>query len=154
MTKSRNKNRSPGKNKSRRDSRKTAPTRMLVRWQPAWHALDQSLCVDVRRQYWLCPATSDVGPERNTITHEFCRGLRTPQSAVCLWGTIVAIEHPQLGTLTAVETKGLDYRFVLADRRELLVNAEETPGQCSTPGIAVDDWSLLATLLGASPPRA
>ncbi len=120
--------------------------RVSALWRPAWQALDQALQVGSHGSFWLCPLTAESTYGPTDVTREFCRGLPGSAAAICFQGTILAIEHPQLGSFVAVDTHGLDYRFLLADGRELVVNAEESPGLCVTPGITVQDWTLLVQL--------
>lgn len=79
-----------------------------------------------------------------TAEFAFCReisdGLHGPESLVfytglsggqfdVAWGTIAAIHHADFGSIRTISARGLDYTIVLDNGKQLIVNAEENPGQ-------------------------
>jgi hypothetical protein len=87
--------------------------------------------------FWRVIPDHIRGPEPlvlyNTLWH--------PEDAVVVCGTIAAIRHPELGAVTKVNTRGLDYTITLADGTELRVEAEETPGLCYERDVS--DWRFV-----------
>jgi len=51
-----------------------------------------------------------------------------------------------------VDTDGLDYVFALANGEEVMVNAEEEPGQTYDDDCQIENWSVIVTLKEVSEP--
>jgi len=111
----------------------------VAAWVPGWYGLDPTLEVGMTDEFafWRVIPDHIRGPEPlvlyNTLWH--------PEDAVVVCGTIAAIRHPELGAVTKVNTRGLDYTITLADGTELRVEAEETPGLCYERD--VNDWRFV-----------
>ena len=127
-------------------------------WVPGWHELDQSLEVGMSGEFFFWR----VAPEGLQVPQAlvFYNALWNPEEMVAATGAITEIRHPVLGALRKVDTIGLDYTFVLADGRELEVNAEEEPGKLyereGKPNPGVHDWGLVVefrSLTELKPPR-
>ena len=130
-----------------------------VAWVPGWYALDPSLEVGLSAEFafWRVVPDHLRGPERLVLYND----LWHPQDAVVARGTIAAIRHPELGAIRKVDTRGLDYTLTLADGTELLVNAEEEPGQLferageqwRESALVVSDWRFVVEFESLSEPK-
>lgn len=80
-------------------------------WRPGWYELDQAL--EVGRTAQFAFFRPQVGGRDEPLV--FYNTLWKPEEAVAAWGTIVRITHSILGAVLKVDTKGLDYAFVLAE---------------------------------------
>ena len=124
-------------------------------WRPGWYELDQGIEVGRTAQRAFFRPRADVGNESLV----FYNTLWNPDDAVAGWGTVVRITHPVLGDLLKVDTKGLDYAFVLADGQRLIVDAEEAPGKLfvESGGIwrreipRIESWNLLVEIADLTP---
>jgi hypothetical protein len=96
-------------------------------WVPGWYELDPSLEVGRAAEFafWRVVPEHLRGPEPLVLYNDLWR----PEDAVMAQGTIAAIQHPELGGVRAVDTRGLDYILTLEEGTQLLVNAEEEPGR-------------------------
>ena len=100
-------------------------TMTYAHWRPGWYELDQALEVGREAQFaFFQPQPGD--PDQPLVFHNT---LWRPEEAVVARGTVAKISHPVLGAILKIETEGLDYTFVLADGRHLVVDAEEEPGR-------------------------
>lgn len=123
----------------------------VAAWVPGWYELDQPLVVGMTAEFSFWRDVPELlrGPEPLV----FHNSLRHAGEVLVAWGTIGAIRHPELGEVARVDTRGLDYRIVLVDQTEILVNAEEEPGHASrlvngawTPlEPQVRDWRFVVT---------
>jgi hypothetical protein len=98
----------------------------LATWIPSWYELDAPLRVGDEDDFYFW---------RNVPTHlcgsealVFYNSLWRPEDVLVAHGTVVAIVHPELGSIHEVDTRGLDYTITLADGVLLKVDAEENPG--------------------------
>jgi hypothetical protein len=98
-----------------------------VAWVPGWYELDQAIEVGHNYEFafWRVIPEDLRGPETLVLYNTLWR----PEDAVVASGTIANINHRELGQIQKIDTRGLDYTFVLVDGTELLVNAEEQPGR-------------------------
>jgi len=96
-------------------------------WIPAWYELDPPLLeVDLTAEFAFCRTNpSSLGDNAPLVFYSGMSG----EPVDVAWGTIAAIRHSQFGQIQTINTRGLDYKFLLADGKEFVVNAEETPGQ-------------------------
>lgn len=95
-------------------------------WQPGWYELDQAIAVGTTAEFAFFPPLTQAKIDMRLL---FYNTLWVPENAVVATGSVVCITHPKLGQLQRVETRGLDYTFVLPSGTELVVNAEEEPGR-------------------------
>ncbi len=130
-----------------------------VAWVPGWYELDPSLEVGQTDEFafWRVVPDHLRGPESLVLYNT----LWSPRDVIVARGTIAAIWHPELGAVRKVDTRGLDYTIVLVDGSELIVNAEEEPGQlCERVGEqwrvssrAVGDWRFVVAFESLSEPQ-
>lgn len=96
-------------------------------WIPGWYELDQPLEIGVEDEFVFWRVVPDYLLDSadlvfyNTLWHE--------GDGVFGTGRILMIQHPELGDIRKIDTRGLDYTITLMDDSELLVNAEEEPGK-------------------------
>ncbi len=125
-------------------------------WTPGWYELDQSLVVGERQKFWFFQTPPDSisysFPAADSCDFVFFNQLDSEKNCTVRYARIANIEHPTLGPLLRIDTDGLDYIFVCADGREVVVNAEEEPGICYDSDIEVSDWSVWVTLAEISEP--
>ena len=128
-------------------------------WVPGWYELDPILEVGAFGEYGFWRNVPDElrGPEElvlyNTLMHE--------DDVVWAAGTIAAIRHPDLGPLRKADTRGLDYKLTLHDGTQLLVNAEESPGELheqhgsgwKRSARTVREWRFVVEFVSLSAPR-
>jgi hypothetical protein len=129
----------------------TATPLLEAAWIPAWRELDQSLEVGLRDQFWFFKQAAGGESPTGADLVFFNRLVAEGDSEIRL-ATVVAIEHPELGPLQRIDTGGLDYLFVCPDGREIVVNAEEEPGMCFSPGCQCSDWAVRVSLSDVSEP--
>jgi hypothetical protein len=96
-------------------------------WIPGWYELDQAIEIGQTDEFvfWR----DRFHRVRDTEQWVFYNTLWHPEDAIVATGSIATIRHDELGDIRKVDTRGLDYTFMLADGAELCVNAEEEPGQ-------------------------
>jgi hypothetical protein len=99
----------------------------IAAWVPGWYELDPPLEVGQTGEFAFWHVVPDHlrGPEPMVIYNTLWR----PEDAVVARGTITALRHPELGEIQKVDTRGLDYTITMSDGTQLLINAEEEPGQ-------------------------
>lgn len=115
-------------------------------WRPQWHQLDQEVAIGQTARFWFHPQTSPGEPLR------FFNSLPSPEAtSEVRQACVVAIEHPDLGPLVRIDTRGLDYVFYGVQGTEWIVNAEETPGLIYDDQ-PVGDWSIQVQLRDVSAP--
>lgn len=103
---------------------------MIIKWNPSWYELDQSIAVGDTGYFYL---------QKDAQT--FANGpVSTGDQKV--EATILGITHPILGPISRILTAGLDYSFVLENGEVILVNAEEEPGTIYDQQLHIDDWSM------------
>jgi hypothetical protein len=87
-------------------------------WEAGWYELDQSIKVGKTQELLLWKGKNKL---YNCLLKE--------GDYEKIKGTIVSINHPVLGSLSEINTEGLDYAFILSNGKQLIVNAEERPGE-------------------------
>lgn len=102
---------------------------MIVKWEPEWYALDQSIVVGDIDFFYL---TKD--------NQSFCSDLLGENDCE-VKAEIVSIKHLELGNIKGIVVVGLDYFVYLCDGQEIVVNAEEYPGEIVNSERVVKDWS-------------
>src|SRR5262245_42728008 len=132
-----------------RDPNGNVDDRNRVAWVPGWYELDPPLEIGLTGEFpfWRVVPDHLQGPESLVLYNTLWR----PEDVVVAEGTIVAIQHPELGMVRKVDTRGLDYTITLVDGTELLVNAEEEPGRVyqrvedewTESGRTVRDWRFV-----------
>jgi len=128
-------------------------------WQPRWHRLDQSLSVGLSGRWWFYACAGDTTrTEENRAVMNlqlFNRTVSEIAIPVVRTATVVGIEHPVLGQLSAIATDGLDYVFRSSSGVEYIVNADEQPGTVyDMDEVEIDDWSVRVTFHKLSDPVA
>lgn len=105
---------------------------MIVKWEPGWYELDQSVVVGDVDWFYLS----------NDCLY-FADALLSPEKHDCeVRAEILKITHPELGDIRGIITIGLDYSIYLSDGNTLIVNAEESPGQIYDSQYIVSEWSF------------
>lgn len=141
--------------KRKRDAQRTTesqPESLNLLWSPRWYGLDPSLAIgaDVELQPPQVPV--DKAPASlGTQPWEFVHRIETTPRPTRWMGTVIAIQHPQLGPIESVETGSLDYVLTLASGERVIVNAEENPGHTFDWPEAIHDWSLVVTISDVAP---
>jgi hypothetical protein len=80
----------------------------------------------------------------------FSQGDVAPDNEVVAHATIVAIHHPALGKLRAIDAGGLEYTFVLETGDLVRVDAEGIPGQSVLARYrSITDWHVYVALRDA-----
>jgi len=128
-------------------------------WTPGWYELDQTLIQGERQKYWFFntpPGWEQVSTnsEQSACDFVFYNQLGSTENCCVRYAKIQEMTHPQLGALIKIDTDGLDYIFYPAEGEELVVNAEENPGEITNNrmGVSIDDWSVYVTLTDVSEP--
>ncbi len=132
----------------------TTPATQTAIWTPGWYELDQTLLVGQRQKFWFfaTPPSELVG-DRDAELFFFNR-TDTSENCVARFARIEQVSHSVLGPILRVDTEGLDYIFFPVEGEEVVVNAEEEPGQVYDGGHEISDWSLQVTLSDVSEPVA
>lgn len=101
-------------------------------WIPGWYELDPSLAVGRYDEFafWrFVPA--DLHCSESLV---FYNTIMRPGDAVFATGKIIAIRHADLGRISQIDARGLDYTICLENGTRFLVNAEEEPGRIYDAG--------------------
>lgn len=101
--------------------------KMIAAWIPGWYELDQPIEVGMSAEFAFWRVVPVELRESQRLV--FHNDLWHPEEAVVASGTISSITHSELGPIRKIDTQGLDYTIVLADGKEVVVNAEEEPGK-------------------------
>lgn len=105
---------------------------MIVKWEPDWYELDQSIVVGDTDLFYL---------SKDNLY--FARGLLSLGNYDCeVKAKIWKITHPELGAIRGIITIGLDYSIYLNDGSVLIVNAEESPGKIYDSQYVVSEWGF------------
>jgi hypothetical protein len=116
-------------------------------WSPFWYELDQPLLLGEVASFDFF----NTPPEyvRNDGLRVFYHG-DWHERRMHLYTTelkrILDIRQPTLGSIQAIQTNGLDYRFTMLDGRTFCVNAEEAPGKVEGHVESIDDWRIFVEL--------
>ena len=101
---------------------------MIVRWEPQWYELDQSIVVGDVDLFYL--SKDNLYFASGSVTTDDCE----------VRAEILNISHSELGDINAIIAIGLDYSIYLGDGNLITVNAEEIPGHISNSKYIVRDW--------------
>ena len=106
---------------------------LTVIWQAAWHELDQPIKLGLKDIFIL---TENAGVLR------FCTGFASEKEVKEIEGEILKIDHKTLGEISEIDTSGLTYQIKLISGKEIVVEAEETPGEIENdyPQFDNDNW--------------
>ena len=103
---------------------------MIVRWEPQWYELDQSIVVGDVDLFYL--SKDNLYFAKGSATTDDCE----------VRAEILNISHSELGDINGIIAIGLDYSIYLSDGRLITVNAEETPGRICDSKYVVRDWGF------------
>lgn len=112
-------------------------------WFPFWHELDQPVAVGLEGDFDFFKIVPDYIEHDGLPVfyhgdwQEKCRHLFDRRQV-----KILRIQHPTLGSIQGIDTKGLDYTFTMSDGRLLKVEAEETPGFAYEQNEPIADWRI------------
>ena len=125
-------------------------------WTPGWYELDQTLVLGQRQKFWFFETAPDSMSAENQLQAElvFFNKTDTSENCVARYARIDEMCHAQLGAVLRVDADGLDYIFTPVEGEEVIVNAEEEPGQAYDLGESISDWSLHVKLSEVSEPIA
>lgn len=137
-------------------------------WVPGWYELDQTLVLGQRQKLWFFitppndalnndmsindPSGSDASDNGPTPDFVFFNQLDSTTNCQIRFATVVEMLHPQIGPLQRIDTDGCDYLFFPVDGEEIVVNAEEEPGQVYDDRLTIDQWVVNVTLEEVSDP--
>lgn len=125
-------------------------------WTPGWYELDQTLVLGQRQKFWFFDSVTDSmsGSDGDETGLVFFNKSDTSENCVARFARIDEMHHAQLGAILRVDTDGLDYIFFPVEGEEVIVNAEEEPGQAYDLGESISDWSIHVKLSDVSEPIA
>lgn len=108
-------------------------------WQAAWYELDQPIKVGLVDEFWF---VNEKGQKK------FFVGTTNKDDVEKINGEILSINHKYLGDISEIDTNGLTYKFVLASGKEVIIEAEETPGEIENdfPVFETDDFIFSVVL--------
>lgn len=128
---------------------------MKAVWTPSWYELDQTIAVGMEGKFWFFqdkPSNDSADKALDEVELVFFNQLDSDSNSEVRFAHVEEIVHDILGPLQRVDTDGLDYVFALANGEEVVVNAEEEPGQTYDDGCEVENWTVLVTLKEVSDP--
>lgn len=96
-----------------------------------WYELDLSIKVGLTDEFYFFK-------DREPL--EFYNGPFYKDEAMSISCRIEKIIHPELGEISEIDTKGLDYTITLANGESLKVEAEEKPGDVYDFRIKPENW--------------
>jgi len=112
-------------------------------WYPFWYECDQAIAVGQVAVFDFFKTPPDyVAHEGKRVFYHGSYGKDHQHLFEAIRLRILSVRHPQLGSIEAIDTKGLDYTFLMEDGRILEVNAEEEPGRVFESPAPVDDWLI------------
>jgi hypothetical protein len=102
-------------------------------WQAAWYELDQPIRLGLKDIFILI---------ENAGVLRFCTGFASEKEIKEIEGEILKISHRALGEISEIDTSGLTYRIKLISGKEIVLEAEETPGRIENdyPQFDHDNW--------------
>lgn len=103
---------------------------MIVRWEPGWYELDQSIVVGDIDLFYL---SKDKSRFANGFAGDDDYEVRAE---------VLSIHHPDLGDIKGIIAIGLDYTIYLGDGGEIIVDAEECPGEIEGSQYIVNQWNF------------
>ena len=128
---------------------------MKAVWTPSWYELDQSIAVGAQDKFWFFqdnPSLELTGDSVEQVDLVFFNQLDSACNSEVRFAHVEEIHHEVLGALQRVDTDGLDYVFKLANGDEVMVNAEEEPGQTYDDDLQIENWSVIVMLKEVSEP--
>ena len=134
------------------------PSNQTATWIPGWYELDQTLCVGERQKLWFFHTppedlVADSGAsDAQTPDFVFFNQLDSTTNCQVRFAKVVEMIHPVLGPLSKIDTDGCDYIFFPVDGEEVVVNAEEEPGNVYDDKINIDQWNVFVKLEDVSEP--
>ena len=122
-------------------------------WIPGWYELDQTLSRGERQKVWFFQTPPDeVAVNGPTPDFIFFNQLDSTTNCQVRFAKVVEMIHPELGPLTKIDTDGCDYIFFPVDGEEVVVNAEEDPGNAYDENVNIDQWTVFVKLEDVSEP--
>lgn len=122
-------------------------------WIPGWYELDQTLALGERQKVWFFQTPPDeVAAEGPTPDFIFFNQLDSTTNCQVRFAKVVEMVHPTLGPLAKIDTDGCDYIFFPVDGEEVVVNAEEDPGNTYDENLNIDQWTVFVKLEDVSEP--
>ncbi len=107
---------------------------MIVKWEPQWYELDQSIVVGDVDFFYLAKDN-----------HYFANGFADNKDCE-VKAKILNIRHSELGDVKGIITIGLSYTIYLGDGSVITVNAEEAPGEIENSKLVVTDWTFIVQI--------
>ncbi len=120
-------------------------------WMPSWYGMDQSLAVGVEDRFYFYADHSSIKSDEE-VDLMFLNQTNAEDDGQLRMAHVIEIYHKTLGSLARIDTNGLDYVFTTVDGTDVLVNAEEEPGNTYDTGLKVEDWSVVVSLTNVSKP--
>ncbi len=127
-------------------------------WVPGWYELDQTLTLGEMQKLWFFQTPPEailhegVGIGEATPDYVFFNQLDSTTNCQIRFARVTEMIHPQIGPLTRIDTDGCDYLFFPVDGEEIVVNAEENPGQSYDEDLNVSDWAVHVMIEDVSDP--
>ena len=122
-------------------------------WVPGWYELDQTLVLGENQKLWFFQTPpEDIVTDETTPDFIFFNQLDSTTNCQVRSARVIEMVHPQIGPLARIDTDGCDYLFFPIDGEEIVVNAEEEPGQVYDENIKIDQWMVHVTLEDVSDP--
>jgi hypothetical protein len=118
-------------------------------WIPSWYGSDRSVKVGETRDLLFFKETPD---NLASTDMPVLFNLDWPRESECnqLRCTVLAMSHPQLGALSAVDVESMHCIFTLASGERIWADSEQAPGQAyNPPRPDITDWSLTVTMKSA-----
>lgn len=107
---------------------------MNVEYEFYWYELDQPIEIGQKDVFYLF---------KNTQPPKFYAGLFDKTKAESAVGTVRNIIHPELGEITSIDTRGLDYTITLKSGVSFKVEAEQEPGVVYGYNIQPKEWTFI-----------
>lgn len=113
---------------------------IIVIWQAAWYELDQAIKLGLKDTFWLTDKKGFL---------KFHTGFSDDKEIEKVEGEILKISHRTIGEISEIDTEGLTYKVKLKSGQEIIVEAEETPGEIENdfPPFDTDDWKFEVTIM-------
>lgn len=122
-------------------------------WVPGWYELDQTLVLGQRQKLWFfITPPHDLSLDGPSPDYVFFNQLDSTTNCQIRFARVTEMVHPKIGPLQRIDTDGCDYLFFPVDGQEIVVNAEEEPGQTYDDNLNVDQWIVNVTLAEVSEP--
>lgn len=129
----------------------TEPQNKSAIWTPSWYEMDQSLVVGLRSKFWFFQDNPSMD-EDESVDFVFFNQLDSAANSEIRFACIDEIHHEVLGPLSRIDTDGLDYIFTTVDGEDIVVDAEEDPGNTYEGEFEVEDWTVVVVLSEVSEP--